>query len=203
MKRTRKRGACISKYFQDKHEDLDARGPSTPVARETKRKRRSRRNATPLQEDWIPPASVYGLIEEQLYEDPWKLLVACMLLNKTSSKQVRDVIWKLFQIIPDATTASMIDERAIEDVIRPLGLFRKRSRAIKKFSKEFLEKDWKTPEELYGIGKYGADAYAIFCVPDAWREVNPEDKDLRLYLQFLKDTDGLGCGFEREPIPDA
>ena len=34
------------------------------------------------------PASPYGLIEEQLYDNPWKLLVACILLNKTSIAQV-------------------------------------------------------------------------------------------------------------------
>lgn len=37
---------------------------------------------------WQPPASPYGLIEEYLYDDPWKLLVACMLLNVTAGKQV-------------------------------------------------------------------------------------------------------------------
>ena len=26
--------------------------------------------------------------EEELFDDPWKLLVACMLLNKTTGKQV-------------------------------------------------------------------------------------------------------------------
>ena len=37
---------------------------------------------------WVPPASPYSLIEEVLYVDPWKLLLACMLLNKTNAKQV-------------------------------------------------------------------------------------------------------------------
>jgi hypothetical protein len=37
---------------------------------------------------WIPPVSPYGLIQEQLYRDPWKVLVACMLLNKTGGRQV-------------------------------------------------------------------------------------------------------------------
>jgi len=37
---------------------------------------------------WEPPVSPFGLIEEELYHDPWKLLLACMLLNKTSGKQV-------------------------------------------------------------------------------------------------------------------
>lgn len=38
---------------------------------------------------WIPPQSPFGLIEEQLYDDPWKLLVGCILLNKTSIGQVQ------------------------------------------------------------------------------------------------------------------
>jgi hypothetical protein len=37
---------------------------------------------------WVPPASPLGLLEEELWQDPWKLLLACMLLNKTSGKQV-------------------------------------------------------------------------------------------------------------------
>lgn len=37
---------------------------------------------------WEPPASPYFLIEEVLYDNPWKLLVACMLLNKTTGRAV-------------------------------------------------------------------------------------------------------------------
>lgn len=37
---------------------------------------------------WEPPVSPHGLIEELLYWDPWKLLVACILLNKTTGTQV-------------------------------------------------------------------------------------------------------------------
>ena len=37
---------------------------------------------------WEPPASPFGLIEEELYGDPWRLLTACILLNKTSITQV-------------------------------------------------------------------------------------------------------------------
>ena len=37
---------------------------------------------------WEPPQSPFGLIEEELYDDPWRLLLACLLLNKTSGRQV-------------------------------------------------------------------------------------------------------------------
>jgi hypothetical protein len=45
-------------------------------------------NVDPRVSCWAPPPSPLGLIEEELYRDPWKLLLACMLLNKTSGKQV-------------------------------------------------------------------------------------------------------------------
>lgn len=52
------------------------------------------RRETSAQEDpyavvWTAPASPFGLLEEELYLDPWKLLVGCLFLNKTSAKQVR------------------------------------------------------------------------------------------------------------------
>ena len=40
-----------------------------------------------------PPASPYGLIEEQLYDNPWKLLAACILLNKTAASQVGGILY--------------------------------------------------------------------------------------------------------------
>lgn len=39
------------------------------------------------------------------------------------------------------------------------------------FVDEFLCKEWKYPEELHGIGKYGNDSYRIFCVRE-WKQVN-------------------------------
>ena len=42
----------------------------------------------PRKATWEPPPSPFGLIEEVLYEDPWRLLLACILLMKTSGRQV-------------------------------------------------------------------------------------------------------------------
>lgn len=49
---------------------------------------------------WEPPQSPYGLIEEQLFTNPWKLLVACILLNKTSVVQVNT---RTFEILLEDT----------------------------------------------------------------------------------------------------
>ena len=37
-------------------------------------------------EKWIPPNSPYSLVQEVLYQDPWKLLVATIFLNRTTGK---------------------------------------------------------------------------------------------------------------------
>lgn len=153
---------------------------------------------------WEPPVSPYGLLEEELYDDPWKLLTACMLLNKTTGTQVRKIIWDLFQLCPTPQAAVAADTSRIQDLIQPLGLFRKRAVAIQRLSEDYLNKAWRDPQELYGIGKYAADAYYIFC-RGAWKDVQPEDKDLRRYVEWLEQTGGLGSGLmrhrtEQEPV---
>lgn len=37
-----------------------------------------------LYPDFSPPQSPFGLVQEQLYKEPWKLLVATIFLNKTT-----------------------------------------------------------------------------------------------------------------------
>ena len=39
-----------------------------------------------LYPDFTPPESPFGLVQEQLYKEPWKLLVATIFLNKTTGK---------------------------------------------------------------------------------------------------------------------
>ncbi|GIL49023.1 hypothetical protein Vafri_5517 [Volvox africanus] len=71
---------------------------------------------------WIPPASPWGLIEEALYDNPWRLLVACILLNRTTGRQVRQVIGPLWRAYPTAEAMAIADPRVIQDIVRPLGL---------------------------------------------------------------------------------
>lgn len=145
---------------------------------------------------WEAPVSPYGLLEEELFTDPWKLLVACMLLNKTTGGQVRKVIWDLFALCPTPAAAAVADPAAIEGIIKPLGLFRKRAVMVQRMSDEYVNKEWKDPSELHGIGQYAADAYYIFC-RGLWKEVEPQDKDLKRYKEWLASTGGLGTGLTR------
>ncbi|GBG90817.1 hypothetical protein CBR_g51322 [Chara braunii] len=144
--------------------------------------------------NWVPPASAYCLIQEKLYTDPWKVLIACILLHKTGGHQMHKVIWDLFELIPTPEAAIAASEADIANVIRSLGLYNKRAKMIKRFSEEYLRGDWTDVTQLHGIGKYGADAYAIFC-QGRWREVQPEDHVLTDYWRFLHATDGQGFAF--------
>jgi methyl-CpG-binding domain protein 4 len=148
---------------------------------------------------WEPPPSPYGLLQETLFRDPWKVLVACLLLNKTTGDAVRRVIWDLFELIPTPEAALAAPLDAIVRIIRPLGLTR-RAGYIQRLSEQYLHSDWRNVRELTGCGKYASDAYALFC-SGAWRDVAPEDKELVKYHAFLVDTEGKGRGLSRDPPP--
>ena len=77
------------------------------------------------------------------------------------------------------------------DILQPLGLHQKRAQIIIRFSEDFLTKDWKYPEELYGIGKYGSDSYRIFCLGE-WKDVKPNDHKLNLYYDWLLEQEKQG-----------
>ena len=56
--------------------------------------------------------------------------------------QVRKVLWKLFEIWPTpqaAARAELAVLAEVEKLLQPLGLFRKRTVAIKRLSQEYLE----------------------------------------------------------------
>ncbi|KAK9785518.1 hypothetical protein WJX73_000554 [Symbiochloris irregularis] len=113
---------------------------------------------------WEPPPSPFGLVEEVLFHDPWKLLVACMLLNKTTGRAVRKVLWDLFRLVPSAGAAADADVAQIRDIIYPLGLATKRAPMLKRFSADYLQKRWTSPLELHGIGQPKLTAPALRAV---------------------------------------
>ena len=137
-----------------------------------------------ITEGWIPPKSPHEILQETLWPDEWKILVACLLLNLTSRKQVDKMIDLLFEKYPDAETMRDSDPAELYDILKPLDLANKRVKTLKRFSSEYLYKEWKTASELYGCGKYANDAWRIFCKGD-WTEVKPEDHALNLYHDWL------------------
>ncbi|KAI3997912.1 hypothetical protein MKX01_036814 [Papaver californicum] len=134
--------------------------------------------------NWKPPVSEFKLLQEEHYEDPWRVMIICMLLNITSGEQVQKVLPDLFKLCPDAKTSLEVAAKDIENTIRTLGLQKKRAEMIRRFSKEYLGDDWTHITQLHGVGKYAADAYAIFCT-GKWDQVEPNDHMLTDYWKFL------------------
>ncbi|XP_071612501.1 methyl-CpG-binding domain protein 4 [Heliangelus exortis] len=136
---------------------------------------------------WTPPRSPFNLIQETLFHDPWKLLIATIFLNKTSGKMAIPVLWEFLKRYPSPEVTRAADWKEMSELLRPLGLYELRAKTIIKFSDEYLNKQWKYPMELHGIGKYGNDSYRIFCVNE-WQEVQPQDHKLNVYHTWLREN---------------
>eukprot|EP00727_Mastigamoeba_balamuthi_P002065 m51a1_g11856 putative 26s proteasome non-atpase regulatory subunit 7 (526) ;mRNA; r:497674-499955 len=133
---------------------------------------------------FVPPLSPLGLLEEATFSDPWKLLVCCKLLNRTSARQVRKILQDLFERWPGPQELASADTADVSLLIKPLGMSRRRASALQRFSLEFLEWKWETAKELHGVGKYGDDAYRMFCC-GLWKPTDtaPTDRELLAYQQ--------------------
>ena len=133
------------------------------------------------------PLSPIGMLQEQMWPDVWKILVVSILHNQTSRKQVDKVYQDLFMKYPSAESMASAKEDAVAEIVKPLGLYNRRSRGLIKFSKQFVENDWNMPSDLYGCGKYADDCYTVFCKFD-WKNVNPTDHALNDYVDWARRT---------------
>lgn len=129
---------------------------------------------------YVAPLSPHSLIQERYPGDEYKVLVCCQLLNQTSRKQLDNIVDAFFDKWPDARTLSTASASELSQMIRPLGFYNRRSRALVRFAKEYLAGDWVTAADLYGCGKYANDAWMIFIKGKA-AEVEPEDHALNHY----------------------
>jgi methyl-CpG-binding domain protein 4 len=126
-----------------------------------------------------------GLLQEQLNADPWKIFVCCMDCNMTSRKTAEPYFWKVLERYPTPAALASADFNELKNMIKDIGLIQRRTKALKKMSYDYINKDWKVnPVLLYGIGKYGSDAYYLFCT-DEWEKVKPKDYALKLYQEWL------------------
>jgi methyl-CpG-binding domain protein 4 len=132
---------------------------------------------------WVPPKSNFDLLQERFWPDEWKVLVTCILLNQTSRKQVEPMIEDFFFLCPNPQAAIEADEDCMVEILKPLGMYNKRAKTIKRMSEDFIV-GFTQAKQLYGCGKYADDAYRLFFVGD-WQDVTPSDHALNDYHGFL------------------
>lgn len=129
-------------------------------------------------------ASPFGLIQEELRDQPWRLLVACVMLNMTSIGQVRPVIRQFFLLYPTACDAAAAEHASLAELLRPLGLHNRRARSLIALSNAF-DGCWNDVIELPGVGRYAADSYKIFVQGSI--DVEPTDKKLQKYIIWARE----------------
>jgi len=101
--------------------------------------------------------------------DPYKILIAELLLRKTTAKQVATLYEKFLCRYPDLKALSEAPEKELEDAIRPLGMEHKRATLLKAIGSEIIQKySGQVPTfkenlmKLPGAGSYVANAILCF-----------------------------------------
>lgn len=123
------------------------------------------------------------IIQEDYKDDPWKILVCCILLNQTNNLQVRPLIKEFFEKWPNPESISKEENSIISQFIRTTGFQNIKAKRIKDFS-FCWNKGERDPSKFPGVGKYGKEAWRIFVENDY--DFIPTDKKLKMYLEIYK-----------------
>lgn len=125
------------------------------------------------------------MLEAHYTDNLWKMLVACVLLNRTRRKQVDAVIDDLFKKWPTPESMSAATKDHIAHAIRSLGFYNRRAHSLVELSKRYVEHHPHSVDavaSLPGIGRFALEAYKIFWLNDLSFE--PTDKELKKYVEF-------------------
>jgi methyl-CpG-binding domain protein 4 len=145
----------------------------------------------------IPPRTPFCLIQEDLWPDEYKILVACMMLNCTSRKQVDRVLPEFFRRWPTPQALLAADKEDVAELIAPLGFMRRRTANIFKMSERYIAGPWAHASELPGIGQYGWRSWEIFCMGHLG-DKEPTDHALVKAWRWMKERDGNEKALHRE-----
>ena len=123
------------------------------------------------------------LIQEDYLDNPWRMMVCCILLNQTNNKQVRPILSSIFELIPDPMSTIGCDPERLAAVIKNTGFQNVKASRIIKLSQKWVD-GFDDAIDLPGIGKYGRDSWEIFVKKNL--SVEPTDKKLIIYLDSIK-----------------
>ncbi len=133
----------------------------------------------------------FRLIQEDYLDDPWKILVCCILLNRTTGRAVKEILPGLFSTYP--TPEDMMEAEWLElyDSIAHLGFGHKRVLYLTEMSKVYASARHCGHElhldvaSLPGCGKYAQDCWDLLVLKKTPDGVT--DKELLKYMR----RDGL------------
>lgn len=115
-----------------------------------------------------------------LASDPFRMLVACVLVNRTRWSQAKPVFDEIFRRWPTVNDLAAARVSDLTDVVRPLGMWNARALNLVCMAMAWVYGQ-RCVMKLPGCGKYAADSYAIFV--EGRRDVEPTDRVLRAWLE--------------------
>lgn len=98
---------------------------------------------------WQPPKSPYTLLQEQLWQDPWKIFVCCIFCNLTKRLTAEPYFWEVLKRWPTPEKLADADYDELVKLIQPLGLSQRRAKALKTCHMNILIKTGKMMPQSY------------------------------------------------------
>lgn len=128
--------------------------------------------ANPLKDDLMVQEQITGA---------WQHMVGVIMLNQTGRKQVKQVLPEFLERWPTPNSLLEAKLEEIENLLKPLGMWKRRANTIQRMSMDFMSWDGEDAKTLYGIGRYGDESFRIFFKNERFE---PQDKELRRYLGY-------------------
>jgi A/G-specific adenine glycosylase len=100
---------------------------------------------------------------------PFQLLLAELMLQKTNATQVEKLFLDFIEKYPNPLSISELEESFLSDLLKPLGLYNRRARDLKKLTEMIISDNNTIPNskkqllELPGVGDYIANALLCFA----------------------------------------
>lgn len=135
---------------------------------------------------------------ELIYNNDYQLLIAIVLSAQTTDKRVNSVTPILFQKYGNLTSLMNADINDLENILRPLGSFRKKTIYVKEIARILVESyDGKVPikrdelETMPGVGRKTANVFLseFYNIPAIAVDTHVERVSKR--LRFAKDNDNV------------
>ena len=115
--------------------------------------------------------SPLGLVQERVSRSrhfPWRVLVCCALLNRTTKEQARPALSAFFAWWPTPEYFALTGPTyaALRNLLAPLGLVNRRRELLIRMTDDYLA--GASPYECFGVGEYARDALDLFCAGEVF-----------------------------------
>ncbi|KAI5853906.1 DNA glycosylase [Tricharina praecox] len=88
---------------------------------------------------WPPfTAEKFGLVQEELRDNPFHLLISTTFLNRTKGSVARPLLDKFLSLYPTPEILSTAPQADLETLLQPIGLYRVRAERLIKMATEWL-----------------------------------------------------------------